>query len=66
MWIKAIVFIITNLPTIIKAIKSIMDMFEGDKVAQKACLDDLCHNIVKKQVAIVHEDGSLRALGVKP
>ena len=40
-WLQVIFFIITNAPTLIKAIRDLMDLFDGDKAIAKQVLKDM-------------------------
>lgn len=40
-WLQVIFFIITNVPTLIRAIRELMDVFRNDKKVAKAVLNDL-------------------------
>lgn len=40
-WLQVILFVITNAPEIIKAIRELMKLFRGDKEVARAVLRDL-------------------------
>lgn len=49
-WIKIIFFVATNLPTIIKFMREIMDLFDGDTKSAKATLLDMRNKGALKEV----------------
>jgi predicted Rdx family selenoprotein len=44
MWamIKLVIFIVTSLPSVIKALKDLYDLAFGEKKVVKACIQDIC------------------------
>lgn len=40
-WVQVIFFIVTNAPSLIKAIRELIEMFNGDKKLARALLDDM-------------------------
>jgi hypothetical protein len=45
---KLIWFVVTNLPALIKFIKDVLDLFEGDTKLAKECVGDICEALPKE------------------